>query len=164
MNYVDKLKDARWQEHAAKVKQRDGWTCQRCGAHERAVMVAHHWHYTAGIEPWEEPLANPETLCEICHTEVEERIRDLHEAPRRKNVARAVVRHGLPVRQDAGRFRVWLVANCGLPDPEAFEDQMLDIVVDALDRDLVIASGGGLPGALEGAARRLDEDYRSRAT
>lgn len=64
--YVEKLKDPRWQKKRLEAFERDEWTCQRCGDSE-STLVVHHFHYEKGKEPWEYPLKHLVTLCEDCH-------------------------------------------------------------------------------------------------
>jgi hypothetical protein len=65
--YLELLKDPRWQRKRLEIFQRDAWTCQRCG--EMTVMLSvHHLCYHPGKDPWESPDEELLTLCEPCHT------------------------------------------------------------------------------------------------
>ena len=67
-SYSEKLRDPRWHEKAARVKDIAGQQCQDCGAASR--LEAHHYYYTAmreGYEPWEYPLSAFRALCRQCH-------------------------------------------------------------------------------------------------
>lgn len=66
--YLQKLKDPRWQQLRLKVFERDEWTCQICYSNESPLIV-HHRYYLKDREPWEYPLEALVTLCEECHTE-----------------------------------------------------------------------------------------------
>jgi len=68
MNYLEKLKDPRWQKIRLEIFQRDNWTCQSCGEITKTLHV-HHWTYEKGLEPWDYPLEELVTLCESCHEE-----------------------------------------------------------------------------------------------
>lgn len=48
--------------------ERDGFTCQQCGAVDKTLHVHHHKY--AG-KPWEVDEYYLETLCEDCHLEIE---------------------------------------------------------------------------------------------
>jgi len=67
-NYLEKLKDPRWQKLRLKVFERDEWTCQSCLTDDNSLCV-HHTYYEEGLEPWEYPLHSLVTLCELCHEE-----------------------------------------------------------------------------------------------
>ena len=66
--YLEKLKDPRWQKLRLKVFERDEWTCQMCYTDESTLAV-HHRYYLKNKEPWEFPLEALVTLCEECHAE-----------------------------------------------------------------------------------------------
>ena len=62
--YLEKLKDPRWQKRRLEIFERDNWTCQNCGNSESTLHVHHRWY--AG-NPWEAPDRALVTLCENCH-------------------------------------------------------------------------------------------------
>jgi ribosomal protein S27AE len=64
--YSQKLKDPRWQKIRLEVFERDEWTCCRCGDKDTTLSV-HHRRYVPGREPWDYPIHELTTLCEICH-------------------------------------------------------------------------------------------------
>jgi hypothetical protein len=66
MDYLEKLKDPRWQQVRLKIFERDGWKCQYCGD-DKATLVVHHLRYEKNKEPWEGYEANLITLCQNCH-------------------------------------------------------------------------------------------------
>lgn len=66
-DYSKKLKDTRWEKKRLEVLSRDGWCCQSCGVTTSSLNV-HHKSYWQG-DPWDCPLINLTTLCEICHEE-----------------------------------------------------------------------------------------------
>jgi len=66
MNYVDKLKDPRWQQMRLKVFERDEWMCQCC-LEKNITLNVHHLSYEKGKDPWEYPMENLLTVCEDCH-------------------------------------------------------------------------------------------------
>ena len=70
-NYLEKLKDPRWQKIRLMVLERDKWTCQRCYNTESTLNV-HHRYYINNKEPWEYPGEALFTLCEECHSEEKE--------------------------------------------------------------------------------------------
>lgn len=64
--YLEKLKDPRWQQQRLKILERDAWTCQGCGDKTKTLHV-HHLYYERGREPWEYPNSAFLTLCADCH-------------------------------------------------------------------------------------------------
>jgi 5-methylcytosine-specific restriction endonuclease McrA len=72
-NYLEKLKDPRWQKLRLEVFERDKWTCQRCYDTESTLNV-HHQYYKDNADPWDYPIEALVTLCENCHSE--ERVLD----------------------------------------------------------------------------------------
>lgn len=64
MNYIEKLRDPRWQKRRLEIMERDGWACLACGD-KKSTLSVHHLVYTG--EPWEAPAHHLETLCENCH-------------------------------------------------------------------------------------------------
>lgn len=69
MNYSDKLKDRRWQEKSAKIKERDKWKCQnhKCKSSLNSQLHVHHFLYWPNKEPWEYHDSDLITLCFECH-------------------------------------------------------------------------------------------------
>lgn len=68
MNYLEKLKDPRWQKKRLFTLDRDSWKCKNCDTAERALNV-HHLYYLKDIDPWDYPDAALVTLCGLCHEE-----------------------------------------------------------------------------------------------
>jgi hypothetical protein len=66
--YLQKLKDPRWQQIRLKVFERDNWICQQCCGGENTLNV-HRRYYLLEKEPWEYDLEALVTLCEYCHLE-----------------------------------------------------------------------------------------------
>lgn len=66
--YLEKLRDPRWQKMRLKIFERDEWACQICFDTETTLNV-HHRFYEQGKEPWEYPGEALITLCEECHRE-----------------------------------------------------------------------------------------------
>lgn len=64
--YLEKLKDPRWQKKRLEIFQRDEWTCQKCFDQE-STLVVHHRCYLLDVEPWDYPDYLLITLCESCH-------------------------------------------------------------------------------------------------
>jgi hypothetical protein len=66
-DYLQLLRDPRWQKVRLDVFQRDGWTCKHCYSTTETLQV-HHKRYLPGRRPpWESPLEDLVTLCEVCH-------------------------------------------------------------------------------------------------
>ncbi len=66
MDYLEKLKDPRWQKKRLKIFERDGWQCKFCGLSDLPLHV-HHLFYFKNREPWEINDGFLLTLCEDCH-------------------------------------------------------------------------------------------------
>ncbi len=65
-DYLEKLKDPRWQKKRLEILERDKWTCQYCWD-EFSTLVVHHKIYLPDKEPWDYPNDLLITLCEDCH-------------------------------------------------------------------------------------------------
>lgn len=64
--YIEKLKDPRWQKKRLEILERDEWTCQIC--HDSSsTLVVHHRRYLPNTDPWDYPDDLLVTLCENCH-------------------------------------------------------------------------------------------------
>ncbi len=64
--YLEKLKDPRWQKKRLEILQRDNWTCQSCEDTQSTFNV-HHKAYLPFREPWEYPDYLLTVTCEKCH-------------------------------------------------------------------------------------------------
>lgn len=64
--YLEKLKDPRWQKKRLEIFERDKWTCRDCEAKDKTLHV-HHIIYIPGKDPWDIPSGFLVTLCEDCH-------------------------------------------------------------------------------------------------
>jgi 5-methylcytosine-specific restriction endonuclease McrA len=64
--YLEKLKDPRWQEKRLRVFERDCFTCQLCFSKTKELQV-HHLYYEQNKDPWDYPLNAYITLCVDCH-------------------------------------------------------------------------------------------------
>lgn len=73
MTYSEKLKDPRWQKKRLEVFQRDDFTCQLCSDKENTLHT-HHVRYPKGRSFFDCSLDDLTTLCELCHSQVEELI------------------------------------------------------------------------------------------
>jgi hypothetical protein len=67
-NYIEKLKDPRWQRKRLEILQRDNFTCQKCFDNENTLNV-HHRRYLINRDIWDYPDNLLVTLCEECHRE-----------------------------------------------------------------------------------------------
>lgn len=65
-DYVERLKDPRWQRKRLEILQRDNFTCLDCGA-KRATLHVHHCFYVFGKDPWDYDDSTLRTLCDECH-------------------------------------------------------------------------------------------------
>lgn len=66
MEYLEKLKDPRWQQKRLKILERDNWACKNCGE-KTETLVVHHLVYFSKKNPWEVHDGFLITLCETCH-------------------------------------------------------------------------------------------------
>lgn len=65
-NYLDKLKDPRWQKKRLEMLDFRGWACEICCEKEKTLHV-HHSAYFDHLEPWEYHTRYLRVLCEECH-------------------------------------------------------------------------------------------------
>ena len=93
MNYVDKLKDPRWQELRLSIIERDQ-RCQCCGdthyeaeyiegdysedlmVGKKLTLQVHHKKYFNNLEPWEYDQEYLVTLCKECHERIHVKMKD----------------------------------------------------------------------------------------
>lgn len=78
MRYGEKLKDPRWQKLRLKVFERDEFKCVACGDSKTTLHV-HHKAYNA--DPWDADLGDLATLCEECHSNLEEMVKMVRSHP-----------------------------------------------------------------------------------
>lgn len=64
MNYLQKLKDPRWQKKRLEILNRDEFACRFC-YDTKSTLHVHHLQYSG--EPWEAKSEHLITLCEDCH-------------------------------------------------------------------------------------------------
>ena len=67
MEYLEKLKDPRWQKKRLFIFERDKWICRKCHRKEKSLAI-HHLIYLYGCDPWEYPDELLTTYCEDCHS------------------------------------------------------------------------------------------------
>jgi hypothetical protein len=65
-DYLEKLKDPRWQKKRLEIFERDKWKCALCNDKENTLVI-HHKLYITETEPWDYPNDYMVTLCETCH-------------------------------------------------------------------------------------------------
>lgn len=73
--YSEKLKDPRWQKKRLEILERDSWACQKCFDTESTLHV-HHRSYRCGADPWDYDSKLLVTMCESCHTEETESLKN----------------------------------------------------------------------------------------
>lgn len=66
MNYIDQLKNPKWQKKRLEVFSRDNFSCAHCSNEEETLHV-HHKKYLKNKMAWESPLEDLVTVCESCH-------------------------------------------------------------------------------------------------
>jgi hypothetical protein len=74
LTYSEKLRDPRWQQKRLRIFERDGWSCQRCHSTANTLHV-HHRRYLPDAEPWDYPEKLLVTLCEFCHQQETDEMR-----------------------------------------------------------------------------------------
>lgn len=75
--YAAKLRDPRWQKMRLEVLSRDNWMCRECESTDKTLHV-HHLCYLPDHDPWEYQLLDLKTLCEDCHEEETQSLREAH--------------------------------------------------------------------------------------
>lgn len=72
--YLEKLRDPRWQKKRLEILSRDNWKCRYCQNAEQTLHV-HHTFYKDGFEPWDYHDNSLMTLCADCHERESEVLR-----------------------------------------------------------------------------------------
>lgn len=75
MNYLEKLRDPRWQKRRLETLSRFRWQCQGCGGHEQTLHID-HLVYRSGASPWDYDDDELTVFCATCHEAI-------HDAKRR---------------------------------------------------------------------------------
>lgn len=65
-NYIQQLKDPRWQRKRLEMLEGSSWSCDECGCVDRTLHV-HHKQYIKGRLAWEYSNYELAVLCEECH-------------------------------------------------------------------------------------------------
>jgi glutaredoxin len=74
-NYSDLLKDPRWQKKRLEILNRDEFMCVLC-SNEKSTLHVHHVGYAESGKPWDVNNELLQTLCEECHKEEEEYLKE----------------------------------------------------------------------------------------
>ena len=69
-DYLELLRDPRWQRMRLETMNRDGFKCRSCG-NDKSTLNVHHRYYVRGRAPWEYDPDTLRTLCEPCHERAE---------------------------------------------------------------------------------------------
>lgn len=69
--YLELLKDPRWQRKRLEKLQSANWRCENCFDGTKCLNV-HHLEYKRGAMPWEYELRELQVLCEKCHKRTHE--------------------------------------------------------------------------------------------
>lgn len=75
--WYEKLKDPKWQRKRLKVMEEAEFKCENCYDSDKTLNV-HHGYYEKGLDPWDYDSKTLWCLCEDCHTQVMDELRDLH--------------------------------------------------------------------------------------
>lgn len=65
-NYLDLLKNPKWQKKRLKIFQRDNFRCKLCND-DKTTLNVHHKKYIKNHKPWEYNEDDLITLCDDCH-------------------------------------------------------------------------------------------------
>lgn len=68
--YVERLRDPRWQRMRLSVLERAGWRCEWCGTAKVNLQI-HHGYYEREALPWDYPVEALYCLCDYCHEKAE---------------------------------------------------------------------------------------------
>ena len=69
-DYMERLRDPRWQRNRLAILERADWRCEGCGTAEVNLQIHHGW-YERGRMPWEYPAEALYCLCDGCHERAE---------------------------------------------------------------------------------------------
>ena len=69
-NYIEKLRDPRWQRRRLAVLERAGWRCEGCGTNHVNLQI-HHGFYERDADPWDYPDGALFCVCDSCHERAE---------------------------------------------------------------------------------------------
>lgn len=67
--YKEQLLNPRWQKKRLEIMKRDKFSCKICKDQETTLHI-HHKIYKNNLSPWEYENSELVTLCEHCHLEV----------------------------------------------------------------------------------------------
>ena len=76
--YLEQYKNPKWQKIRLEILERDNWACQKCGDDESQLQV-HHRQYVYGKKVWDYPIKELITLCNDCHKEEKELMKEATE-------------------------------------------------------------------------------------
>lgn len=74
--YQEKLRDPKWQKIRLKILNRDEWSCQKCYDTEKTLHVHHRRYSNEYKDPWDYPENLLVTLCEDCHQQETDQMKD----------------------------------------------------------------------------------------
>ena len=69
-DYMERLRDPRWQKMRLEILDRAGWRCEDCGTGSVNLQI-HHGFYERGLQAWEYPGEALYCLCDHCHEKAE---------------------------------------------------------------------------------------------
>lgn len=74
--YAEQRLDPRWQKRRLEIMARDKFACREC-EDKKSTLNVHHRYYVAGRSPWMYPDFALVTLCESCHKQDHDSLKDL---------------------------------------------------------------------------------------
>jgi len=77
-SYFEKFRNPRWQKKRLKIMEKAGFKCEgMCLTSDRTLNV-HHGYYEKDLNPWDYDDDTLWCLCEVCHEQIRDEMRDLH--------------------------------------------------------------------------------------
>jgi hypothetical protein len=75
-DFWEQYKHPQWQKMRLEIMHRDEFACVECGDKDSTLNV-HHTYYERGFKPWEYPRESLRTLCETCHKNATEQMKEI---------------------------------------------------------------------------------------
>ncbi len=77
--FFAQYKDPRWQKKRLKIMERDNFKCTSCQTPDKTLNVHHCVTYRKNTKPWEYEDEELITLCEDCHKQLSQYIKDCNQ-------------------------------------------------------------------------------------
>lgn len=76
-SYYELLRHPDWQRKRLEILKAADFTCTVCGSKEKTLSI-HHSYYEKGLKPWEYPAESLHCLCDDCHKDAQDVMKQLH--------------------------------------------------------------------------------------